>query len=582
MNASCDRRLFLVIALLLLSARSSPAPVSERIPLFKRTFFTLKGHAVDTFANEQKLPPELSPAFTQASVLGTKPFAALSDLMKKFGRVVAYPPEVLKAEPDDGEQTAEMQRREAAIQKIAKSQLKKIATSPTLPPAAGLGSDMTFSASELPSAFFADGVWSIETNRPAELLTNSKRPSRARIEIPISGPGLRLFRFAAKNDIEMMRRASVDAKIKDSRVSTLMRFYADVCRGGTPPRLLPLEVMFDECGGTTTVTVAAPPLQIRVVVLENITDGAIELGQFHFRLLDPGGGVLTVRSRAEDETLLASLNAESQAWFKPRVLKPGEKIIVPLEMLFKPKRVTRFSDSDEEPASTRARRRASANKLLEDRELQTVAIMYEGKGGNSENAQMKVPLVVMPKQKFVDALLREPIRPSEKEEFIYGPSIALNSVDVNGSPSEIEPFDPINIAYYSGYEGGSCPFVYTRRTGDSNWLKQGTILTGCTSKTREGTRTLQVKAFDGTLRIAEEEDETSYIDELFVQGTLANGEKATLRPADDRITLKDSRYLVLKKGDSVEVKFSLPNAMQGPVEVVSSGFFELSSPPSAQ
>jgi hypothetical protein len=575
-------RFFLIAALLALSAPHSPAPVSERIPVFKRTFFTLKGHAVDTFTNEQKLPPELSPAFTRASVLATKPFATLTDLMKKFGRVVSFPPELLKAAPEGEEPTAEMELREAAIQKIAKSQLKKIATTPTLSPAAGAGSEIKFSASELPSAFFADAVWSIESSQPEELLTKSKRPGRARIEIPMAGLNLRLSRFAAKNDIGMMRRASVEAKIKDSRASTLMRFYADACRGGIPQRLLPLEVTFDECGGSTTVTATAPPLQVRVVVLENTAAEAIELGQFHFRLLDPGPGILAVRSRAENETLLASMTAESEAWFKPRLLKPGERIIVPLEMLFKPNRPTRFSDSEEDPAATRARRRAAANKLLGDRELETVAIMYEGKAGNAETPQMKVPLVVMPKQKFVDAWLREPIPPSEKEEFVYGPSIALDSVEVNGLRSEIDPFDPINIAYYSGYEGGSCPFVYTRRAPDGTWLKQGTILTGCSAKAREGTRKLRLGTFDGTLRIAEEEDESSYIDELLVRGTLVNGEKVTLRPADDRISQKDRRYLALKKGDSIEIKFAIPNGMQGPVEIVSSGFFELSSRPPAQ
>lgn len=572
-------RFFLVIGLLLLTAHRLPAPVSESLPPFKRTFFTLKGHAVDTFANEQKLPPELAPAFTRASVLATKPLTELTELMRKFGRVVSYPPEVLSAGFDGEEQTPEMQRREAAIQKIAKSQLKKIATTPTLPPAAGLASDMTFSASELPSAFFADSAWDIEAAHPEELLTKGvKRPNRARMEIPIVGNDLRLFRYATKNDIEIMRRASEDTKVKDSRVSALLRFYADVCRGGAPQRLLPMKVLFDECGGSTVVIAEPPPLQIRVVVLENINDAAIELGQFHFRMLDPGRGILAVRTRPENEALLASMNADSAVWYKPRVLKPGEKVIVPLELLFKPSRSNRSNDSGEERQTTRARRRACANKLLADQELQTVALMYEGKDSSSQNM---IPLVVLPKQKFVDGLLREPVPAPEKEEFVYGPSIALDSVDVNGFRSEIEPFDPINVAYFSGYEGGSCPFVYSRAR-DGNWVKRGTILTGLSSKGREGTRTLNIPEFDGTLRIAEEEDEASYIDELFVRGTLANGERVTLRPDDDRIAHKDHHYLVLKKGESIEIQFPQRDWMPAThVDVVASGFFELTSSPAS-
>ncbi len=586
-------RFFLVIGLLFLTAHRSPAPVVEGPPPFRRTFFTLKGHAVDTFVKEQKLPPELDAAFGGfAPVLATKPLTELTGLMKKFGHVLDEPPTWLKSGFSDAAQTPEVQRREAAVQKIAKSQLKKITTTPTLPAATRPG--MRYEALRFSPAFFADGAWSIEDDRANELLTKGsvKRPNRTRIEIPIAPDfqvfsTLRLFRYATNRDIEFLRRASMNAEFKDDYQSPLVRFWSDVCRSGTPQRLLPLTVEYDSCNSTTYVTVASPSLQIRIVVLENITDKAIDLGQFHFRLLDPSRGILTVRTRAENEALLASVNAESEVWYKPRMLKPGEKVIVPLELLFKPGRWT--SNGSEDPATTRARRRACANKLLADRELQTVALIYEGKDPTMQRFGLDgkppnpIPLVVMPKQKFVDGLLREATRPTEKDEFVYGPSIVLDSVDVNGFRYPIEPLDPINVAYYSGSDIGSCPFVYTRSTTEGDWLKQGTVLTGRSSKAREGTAILPIPAFDGTLRIVEEEEETSYIDELFVRGTLANGERITLQPTDDRITRKDLRYLVLEKGESVEIKFSLPSGMSGDgLEVVSSGYFEPSPRPAAQ
>lgn len=569
-------RFFVVIGFLLVTAHRSPAPVVEGSLPFKRTFFTLKGHAVDTFVNEKKLPQELDPAFGGvAPVLATQPLIELTALMKKFGHVTRYPAEVLSTEIGDSE-TPEMKRRAVAMQKIAKSQLKKIAMAPTLW-AATREPTMSFSAFKFPSAFFADNAWSIESYRPEELLKGAVwRPERGRLEIPTSAANFRLFRYATKGDIEILRRVSGETDRKDD----LMRFYADVCRGGAPQRLLPLTVYYEECGsGATYVRVEPPPLQIRIVVLENITDRAIDLGQFYFRSLDPGPGILTVRTRAENEALLASVNAESAVWYKPRMLKPGEKIIVPLELLFKPNN-SRTDGSETEAATTRARRGAFASKLLADRALQTIAILYEGKEAGSQSL---MPLVVMPKQKFVDGLLREPVPALDNEEFVYGPSIVLDSVDVNGFRSKIEPFDPINIAYFSGYLGGSCPFVYSRHTADGAWLKQGTIMTGRSSKAREGTSVLEIHAFDGTLRIVEEEDEVSYIDELFVRVTLANGKGITLRPTDDLIAHKDFRYLVLKKGEAVEIEFSLPDGLRDdPIEVVASGFFELSALPVAQ
>jgi hypothetical protein len=573
-------RFFLVIGLLLLTAHRLPAPVVEGPAPFKRTFFTLKGHAVDTFANEQKLPPELDLAFGGVTaVVVTRPLTELTALMRKFGRVLGDSPSVLSTD-FSGARSPETQRREAAIQTIAEAQLKKIATKPTLPAAAGLSSTITFLASKFPSAFFTGSDWSIESYQADELLTKAvRRPSRARMEIPIFATYLRLFKYATKGDIDILRRTSAKTNFWGNPGNALMQFYADVCHGGTPQRLLPIEVVHDECGSITIVTVEPPSLQLRVVVLENITNEAIELGEFHFRLLDPGRGMLTVRTRAENETLLASTSADSAVWYKPRIVKPGEKVIVPLELLFRPNRSTPY-DSGMEPAATRARRRACARQLLADRELQTISLVYEGRDRKPQNP---IPLVGMPKQKFVDGLLREPIPATDKEEFVYGPSVALDSVDVNGSRHAIDPFDPINVAYFSGYEKGSCPFVYGRRTMDGEWLKQGTILTGRSSKAREATDTLEIHVFDGTLRIAEEEDEISYIDELFVRGTLVNGDRVTLRPLDDRIAHKDFRYLVLEKGESVEIKFSPPDGMRGDrVEVVASGYFELSQRPVAQ
>jgi hypothetical protein len=47
---------------------------------------------------------------------------------------------------------------------------------------------------------------------------------------------------------------------------------------------------------------------------------------------------------------------------------------------------------------------------------------------------------ILPKQKFIDGLEREAAR--RKAEFDYGPSIALDAIDVNGAPYLVKPFEP--------------------------------------------------------------------------------------------------------------------------------------------
>ncbi len=572
LNFSPARRSLLIVGLLLLTTHRLPAPVSElRESLkLKRTFFMLKGHAVNTFANEKGLPAELDPAFGGAAhVLATRPLIALTELMTKFGRLSYVGDRLFYHGSDVAEMTPETQRREAALKKIEQSQLKKLGTTPSLSVATRSGA--RFSASQFTSEFFANHSWCLGATRLDEQLTKAAKSSgRDRIAIPIGSfdSSITLTGNATRADLETIRRADPDS-FKDG---SPMKFYADVCRSGLPESLLPLSVKYDECGNSTEVNMETPLLQMRVLVLENITNKPVEVGQFHFRLVNPGRDVLAVRTRAENDRLLASTTSDSGGWYQPHVLKPGEKVIVPLELLLKPD----TANSPGTPAETpRANRRACANRLLADRELQTVAIMYEGK---DPQRPRPTSLMTVAKQKFIDMLLREPVRSLETDEFVYGPSIVLDSIDVDGPKYAIEPFDPMNIAYFSGYGEGSCPFLYCWRNADEDWVKKGTILTGRSSKALEGTTTIEVTNFDGIVKLAEEEDEISYVDQLFVRGTSVTGETIVVPPSIDLLNQKDHRYLVLTRGKMTEVRFQIPKGMRRDrVKIVASGYFELAA-----
>ena len=81
------------------------------------------------------------------------------------------------------------------------------------------------------------------------------------------------------------------------------------------------------------------------------------------------------------------------------------------------------------------------------------------------------------------------------------------------------------------------------------------------------------------LRVSEEEAEISYIDELFVRARSASGESVTLRPSDERLAHKDGRYVVLKKGESIDINFAIPSGVPtDQVRVSASGYFEPTSP----
>src|SRR5439155_23134923 len=167
-------------------------------------------------------------------------------------------------------------------------------------------------------------------------------------------------------------------------------------------------------------------------------------------------------------------------------------------------------DESERQKEALRRSQECAEGLSTDKQIQTIAIIYEMNG-------KRISLARMPKQIFIDALRREPARFAKTPDFVYGPSIALDAIDVNGALYAIEPFNPAYVSYFSGLDIGSCPFVYSHGGGaDDKWLRQGTILRGRGSKALEGTGELTVHHFDGMLRVSEEEEEISYIDQIFV------------------------------------------------------------------
>jgi hypothetical protein len=57
------------------------------------------------------------------------------------------------------------------------------------------------------------------------------------------------------------------------------------------------------------------------------------------------------------------------------------------------------------------------------------------------------------------------------------------------------------------------------------------------------------------------------------------GENVTIPAADERLAHKDGRYVVLKKGESIDIKFAIPSGVPtDQVRVSASGYFELTSP----
>jgi hypothetical protein len=547
------------------------------VPPTRRTFFVLSGHAIDILVRDKKLPTELEAKLGgNITVIETPAFRELSALMERFSqrmkgsaeiRELYTGDELYTGSGDSERPDAQTEQHQAALKKIEKEQLKRLEQGRVLAPAGGElgGNSMTFDAVKLPRTFFLNAQWSINVSGSGEILRNTGSVrDRTRLKIPFQN--VELTKFATRADFDALLRA----QSREVRNSPDIRFIEYASRSVIPPNFLRLKVAYSECGEGLDATLDVPNLKLRVVVLENVTDKPVELGEFHFRAMVPSTSEPLVRTAQDNTNLLAGRDSKTEALYSPRVLKPGEKLLVPLELILSlGAGRDEFTYPDESVRQTeRVRSHEYAKTLSASKEIQTIALVYKQRD-----------VVTMPKEQFIDGLQREPARIVKGTEFVYGPSIALDGIDVNGARYTIEPFNPANVAYFSGIPIGSCPFVYCRDGADDKWLRQGSILRGRRSKSLEGIGQLTVHGFDGVLRISEEEAEISYIDELFVRARSVTGEYITMRADDERLAHKDGRYVVLKKGESITVNLAIPSGVPtDQVRVTASGYFEPTSP----
>jgi hypothetical protein len=561
--------------------------LSVSLPPIKRTFVVLTGHMIDDFVRDKRLPTEFEKSLSGNVIFVDTPASReLGLLMDKFSDRIKDPNslKLYSEEVDSEKQDAQTRQREAALKKIEKDQLKRLTEGRILPAAGGQQHIVDFDVEKLPASFFATSPWSVSI-LGTEISGNrgTKARDATRFEIPLAMVQLR--KFVTNADLDVLR----PAQHPDDQV---IRFLQYVSRNGMPPNFLLLSAG-PGCGEDPYVIIDPPKLQLLVGVLENVTEKPVQLGEFHFRLAAPAGGEYLVRTTQQNAKLLTASDSKSETWYRPRVLRPGEKLAMPVELTLSYAGMDRMDDMDSDQKERDEEQLRSdhqwAERLTSDKKIQMIELIYQkdylNAKGDAIVRSKKTSLARIPKQQFIDGLRRERLRITKTDEFVYGPSIILDSVDVNGASYPIERFNPKTLSYNSGstVAMGSCPFVYSSGGTDDKWLKQGSILRGRASKALEGTGELTVRRFDGVLRISEEETETSYVDEILVRGRSATGENITVRPADERLARKDRHYLVLKKGESIDIRFDVPSGFPTDhVQVIASGYFEPTTSKRAQ
>ncbi|MEK6282748.1 MAG: carboxypeptidase-like regulatory domain-containing protein [Acidobacteriota bacterium] len=332
--------------------------------------------------------------------------------------------------------------------------------------------------------------------------------------------------------------------------SLFKSFYQHITKDYMPPDFgyvdIYFEVPVEGCGDDETspikyvmTKVVGRSMGLRIAVLENISKEPIGLGNFALK----GNKQEGLRTRDQDKATLESQPAEQQALFPQRLLNPGEKIVIPLELPLSYEK-GQFSGYEDETPITPKVRDGVVNEL-------------------KEISEIKFPMFAPNSDFIVNARTVENIlnRPSEdfrlNKEYLYGPSMSIESLEVDRVSYPFRQFDSARIIITGGTEGGSCPYVYTYSPDGESWRSEGVILYGINARRKKTTDEKELSRFDGRLLIKEKEPEDSFLDAVYIKAILVDGREAILLPKNKTLRFADNDYLRLTQGEEIRIDFDI-------------------------
>ncbi|HEX7140090.1 MAG TPA: hypothetical protein VF219_19720 [Vicinamibacterales bacterium] len=315
--------------------------------------------------------------------------------------------------------------------------------------------------------------------------------------------------------------------------SLLTRFYAYIAGNRVPDDFawVDLSIDYSACGDREApqLTLTGRLMVLEVVMIENTLGETIDVGPFEFRQSQE------TSLRHADEAHAGTL--QRAEWFKPRGLRPQERIVIPTRLL--------LDFAPEHPwfhlVSTFPRI-ADANALTPE--------MLARYGVTSPEI---APL-----------LANAP--PSLDRAYVWGPALTLDSVQIEGVSYPIRAAGQRDLLVVSGNEIGSCPY-FSGYSPEKGWLLGGTILTGRNSPSRAGIDRRPLPAFDGRVLIEEREREQTVITQLTVEATTDDGRVLVLLP-EAKMPLR------LQYGDQMEISFrDMPARPIAHATLVASGYY---------
>jgi hypothetical protein len=492
-------------------------------PPFRVTYFLLKRQAID-FLLQGKMDPNWEQRLAgQPFIVPNDVYRTLSSLSASFSEAPSNEISFFDFKEDGGGQTAAEKSAEAG----------------------GYNVKRYFSGS------FHNGMIDIDTPFVYQYLHTLGDPTQQWRVFINTGIGDKI------PDSFVLRKPVGRADFEPIAQTPLGKFYSFITKENMPPDFGYVDLyMSGGCSDEdepryTAARLIGRDLRLRVAVIENITNQAINLGDFLLKENNSN----RLRSPEEEKDFFSKQDSLKQALYPIESLKPGEKILIPLEMVlgFGKEMLPFVSDKLTVPSD----RSYLTTELQRAYRLDFPVYEVTKQSTDLPGPSGVVDVYVSPRD--VQNILDKTDAPFPLDnEYIYGPSVEIGGVEIDRVTYPFRQFDPTKIVIYAEADTGSCPYVYTYSSESRSWLDEGMILYGKRGKAKESSDEKQLRKFDGRVLIRERDPEESFIDSVYVTATSQSGEEVILRPQDGKLRYEDGDYLTLRRGQQIVVDFDIP------------------------
>jgi hypothetical protein len=272
--------------------------------------------------------------------------------------------------------------------------------------------------------------------------------------------------------------------------------------------------------------------------LENVAERPIEVGDFRLREIN----AMTLRRHEETKLALEEVEPFRRRVFPPGILRPGEKIVLPVRIELAQSTVEEDFQQALETAAAQGSRvlnviRTRGDTLIDIRD-------------HDQTVLFRKPASSFPSQVVPDII----------ERFEYGPAWRIETVEVNGTEFLFASMTLTNSFLVAGIGVGSCPYVFSYQHDTQLWHSEGHFLYGAVTQEKKRKEEKALRLFEGRLAIRELEHEIAFLDIINLKLEDQDGKVSIHKPARVSLRDNDGHELLLAYGQGIELDFGLAEA----------------------